>query len=170
MEFADRIIVYGFADRSSNKALQAAIGPAAKKVVKSFPTVKIAYINFADVVIVPNLIKHIVNPILRYINDCNTKEMKKQYSDKGLPWNPSMTTFVLVPELEGDLIKIFGLENAMEWYTFIVYNDKVEAVLHINTKDYAGEFLMTFTKITSEINKDKKSEDKTPEKKKSGKK
>lgn len=169
-DFADRIIVYGFADRSSNKGLQAVMGPAAKKVVKAFPTTKIAYINFADVVIVPNLMKHIVNPILRYINDSNTKEMKKQYSDEGIPWNPTMTTFILVPEWEGDLMEIFGLENAKLWYTFIVYNDKVEAVLDVNTKDYPGEFHKAFTKIISEMNKDKKAEDKPSEKKKSGKK
>lgn len=146
-DFSERIIVYSFADRNSNKPLQAAIGPAAKKVVKAYPNLKIAYINFADVVIVPSLLKHVVNPILRYINDSNSEEMKKQYEEEGLPWNEKITKFILVPEWEGDHMEAFGMEDAKNWVTFIVYKDKVHAVLDSRTKDYAGDFFKTFKKL-----------------------
>jgi hypothetical protein len=154
-DFLERVIVYSFADRTNSKTLQAAIGPANKKKVLAYPNVKIAYFNFADVVLAPNLMKYIINPILRYVNESNTKEMKKQYAEEGIPWNESMTTFMLIPEWDGDNLKVFGLENAAQWSVYITYQSKIYAVLDSKTKDFAKDYLDTFKTIV-ETNKLKK--------------
>ena len=148
-DFEEYIIVYTFADRNSNKHLQEVIRPAAKRVVEAYPDLKIAYMNFADVVAVPHFLRHVVNPILRYINDSNTKEMREYYESDGLPWNEEITPFILVPEWKGEHLKVFGVKDARDWVAFVTDRYTIHAVLDASTEDFAGVFFETFKELAA---------------------
>jgi len=54
---------------------------------------------------------------------------------------------MLITEWDGDYINALDMKDAKEWITFVVYKDKVEAVLDSSTKNYPEEFFKTLKKI-----------------------
>ncbi len=149
--YKEWIIVYSFSSRKSNDSLQKLIGHASRRIVKEHPELKIAYVNFADLMIIPGLLKGVVAPILRFINDSNNEELKKQYKEDGLRLDKNRTTYYMVPDWNGEHLKTFGLKDAGNFHCFITYKYQVKAVVDSTTQNLETEFNVSFNKIAKTI-------------------
>ncbi len=123
--FADRVIIYTFADRDSSDALMAWQEGANLEIALRFPALKLAYLNFADVSGVPGFLRYVVEPILAGINERATRKLEKQFQDAKLPLDPAQRKFHLIADWKGAYLKTFGLEDAAEWRCWVVSGGRV---------------------------------------------
>lgn len=149
------ICVYSFGDRKSNEPLQEAVYPASKAVLKRYPSLKIAYINIADLQAVPSPFKYIVKPILRQMYDGKMKRLRDEYKKEGLVFDDKTTRYYMVPDWSGEQLKAFYLEDAKDWYCYISYKNRIYAVLDKDTSDFTEKFSKTVKSISVKIKSDK---------------
>jgi hypothetical protein len=142
-DYRSRIIVFTFADRSSNKDLTTWIEPAGLEVARRYPDIKIAYVNFADVSAVPRLLRHVVEPILRRLNERTMKRSREFYANEGIP-SEERFAFHLIPDWDGKYIKAFGITDASRYYCWVVAHDRVVARLVQGEPEIERRFLEIF--------------------------
>jgi len=154
-EYQTRIIVYSFADRNSNKELTAWVEKAGLEVARRHPEFKIAYINFADVSAVPRLFRHVVEPILRHINEKTNKKSRDFYQRQGVNQDPERFAFHLIPDWDGEYLKVFGIKDAALYRCWIVVNDLVVATLDPSIPDIEKRFIEIFDNLAVSRHQDR---------------
>lgn len=139
-DIGDGIAVYSFADRKSSKKLMDWMENAQMKVIKKHPKLKITYFSFADLAAAPARLSHLVNPILKKVNDYAMKKMRKSYEAQGIDFRSLQTRFFMIPDWTGDFLQAFGLRDARDFQTFIAAGDKIVAVLDPSTPGVGEKF------------------------------
>lgn len=150
-DYKDWIIIYSFADRKNNKALMDWIGDAGIGVAKAHPEVKIVYINFADVTIVPYALRYMIIPILRLINRRSTEQMQETYASKGITIDSDKLRFVMVPDWTGKYLKAFRLPNAREYRTYVSLEGKILAIFDAQTQNIKDAYISFFDKLIASL-------------------
>jgi len=150
-EYYDWIIIYTFADRLSNKALRSIIGPAGLEVEKAHPNLKLLYLGFADLMVVPTMFSEMVTPILQMIMNKSNQDLEEAHKIWRVPLNTERARFFMIPDYTGHYIRSFGLENAKEYHVFIVYKRKVHATFDSFNPPYVDYYMPVFDKLAKFI-------------------
>jgi len=150
-DYKDWIVIYSFADRKNNKDLIGWISDAGIGVAKAHPETKIAYINFADVTMVPDALRHLVTPILRLINRRSTKTMIETYASKGVSIDSEKLRFVMVPDWTGKYLQAFRLPNAKEYRTYVSLEGKILGIFDAQTKNIKDAYISFFDKLIASL-------------------
>jgi len=150
-DYKDWIIIYSFADRKNNKALMDWIGDAGIGVAKAHPEVKIVYISFADVTIVPYTLRYVIIPILRLINRRSTEQMIETYTSKGITVDSDKLRFVMVPDWTGKYLQAFRLPNAKEYRTYVSLEGKILAIFDAQTQNIKEAYISFFDKLIASL-------------------
>ncbi|MCX5868064.1 MAG: hypothetical protein NT009_11440 [Proteobacteria bacterium] len=146
-DYQDWIIVYSLADRKSHKTLIAWIDDVGPRVAKAHPEVKIAYINFADVTIVPTPLRHLIGSILRLINQRSSDQMKEDYASQGVFIDSDKLRFVMVPDWTGKYLQAFRLPNAKNYRSYVTVEGKILAMFDAQTQNIKETFINFFDQL-----------------------
>ena len=122
-----RIQVITFADRESSDQLMAWMLKAAPEVMVRHPSLKVAYLGFADLQSVPSLFEHIVYPALKLVNARSEESMENAYRDHGITLRPESIAYHLTPDWEGQYLEKFGLQDASSFHCFVVQDGTIVA-------------------------------------------
>ena len=142
-----RILVVSFAGKDSSKRLETLMGPADLKAMKQHPAIELTYVNFADLTMVPPILEHVVNPVLRLLNDRVKKTMQESFRVNEVLDTAARAQFHLIPDWAGGYHASFGLENSEQFHCWIIFQNQVIAYLPEGTHDFTDRYLSTLSEI-----------------------
>jgi len=145
--YRDWVVVLSFADRDSSEAMKAWMGGAQVRATKSHPTLRVAYLSFADLSAVPGFLRGMVRPLLRRSFERSNEDLAKSYRDAGIEPEPSKVTFRFVPDWDGSHLETFGIEDAGSYRVWIAVGGRVVAALDGATPDVAERYVEAFDRI-----------------------
>ena len=105
------------------------------------PSAKLTYINFADVSIVPKMMRKVVRPVLRTINSHSLQQLERVYDEAGIIEGREDIVFHLIPDWSGEYLKHFGIREACDYCMWIEHNGVIVATLHEPMDDPATQFI-----------------------------
>lgn len=146
-DYREWVIVFSFADRKSNKPMMEWMEDAQIDVVRDHPELKIAFLSIADVAMVPSAFRYIVRPILRQINSSATKKLWNLYDEKGIDLKSVSVEFRMIPDWNGDHLKVFGLESAKEYKVYVTHRNQVLSYFDPETSDKKEKFYRSFHEL-----------------------
>jgi hypothetical protein len=150
-DFSDWIIVYSVADRESSDPLMEWREKVGLAVTRRYPGLKIANLNFADLTAVPSFMRHVVNPILRSINNRATEKMKKLYADKKIPLSDDTARFHLIPDYDGKYLEAMGVKDAEKFRCWLVKDGVVVATFTQGDPDLDAAYLKAFASFAGPV-------------------
>jgi hypothetical protein len=151
--YSNRIQIYSFADHNSADRLKEWMLKVQSTILDQYPHLSIVYFSFADLSLVPPLLKSTASMAMQYMNNRSVEQMQDFYQTKGITLNPQQTSFVLVPDWSGAYLQYFGIDHAEQFHCIIAYNHKVEANLSESSAGLSQTFLSTISRIADELEK-----------------
>lgn len=146
-EYQDTVRIYTFADRNSSGRLMEWLTDANIRIKRSRPSAKLTYVNFADVSIVPRMMRNVVQPVLRTINSRSLHQLQQVYDEAGITEGREDIVFHLIPDWRGDYLKQFGIADASRYCMWIEHGGKIAATLHEPVDDVAERFIACVSKL-----------------------
>ena len=104
------------------------------------PDLSFAFLNFADVSIVPELFQPMTLKIMRHINKGAKEDLRKAYEERGLELTTDRVRVHLTADWNGDFIKAFGIADAKQYHCWVIQGNRVVAHLVEGTPDIAARF------------------------------
>lgn len=148
-DYADRIVVYSFANRESSEWLTAWQQRAGVELRRRYPDLKVAFVGFADVSSVPKMLRGVVEPILRRINRSSVRDMNELYAEAGIEPRQDVQTFHLIPDWDGTYRKMFGLTHAEQWHVWLARDGRIAAALSGGDEDGGPAYLAAMAELVA---------------------
>ena len=149
--YTNRIQIYSFADHNSADRLKEWMLNVQSTILDQYPHLSIVYFSFADLSLVPPLLKSTASLAMQYMNNRSVEQMEDFYQTKGIKINPQQTSFVLVPDWSGAYLQHFGISSAEQFHCIIAFNRTVEANLSESTAGLSQTFLNTISRIADQL-------------------
>ena len=141
-DYRDTVRIFSFADRSSSGRLMDWLTDANIRIKKALPGAKLTYINFADVSIVPRMMRGVVHPVLRTINARSLQQLQRVYDEAGIDAGGRQDiVFHLVPDWSGKYLRQFGIADAANYCLWIDRGGEIAAALHEPADKIAEQFV-----------------------------
>ena len=143
----DYIVVYSFADRESSKDIMNVMEEPQLRLAKDHPELKAVFIAFADLAMVPKMLRRVVRPVIDKVNDYAMKSMRKNFGKKGVNLGSLDIKFYMVPDWSGEFIKAFGLKDAKDFKVFVTVKSEVVGIFDPSTPDISNKFCCLFDEL-----------------------
>jgi hypothetical protein len=133
--------VLTFADRESSEKMTEWLQAPGMEVARKYPNLRIAYLGFADMQIVPRLMRPVAEPILRRFNRRSQAQQDDVYIKAGVKIDRSRTAFHLVPDWDGEHLRSLGVADATVWRCWIAVNGRIVEAIDGNTPDGQARYV-----------------------------
>ncbi len=150
-QFDDWVIVYSFAGRESSDRVMNWQRDVGLTIAKRYPDLKVAYINFADLTIVPNLFRKVVTPLLKHMNQGAMEELLESYDEQGIQLNRARTDFYLVPDWSGEYLRVFRIPDTDKFHVWLAAGGKIRGYFVEGEEGLSEHYLDVFSRLVSPV-------------------
>ena len=138
------VVVYTAADRDSSGKLMDWQREVGLDLVRRFPHLKIAYVNIADVSMVPSMMRGVVEPVLRHISAGAQKELAANLAARGVVAGADAFRLYLVPDWSGEHLAALRVADASSFRVWVASQGRIAGVW---TDGRDGEMSTQFTRV-----------------------
>ena len=138
-QLVDKIQVVSFANQQNATKLRGWLREAGLKVARDYPDLDVVHLGFADVSGTPKMLKRMVAPLLRTINDISKTELEEAYGHDDVLY--------LAPDWDGSYMKQFGLRRSEKYTCWVVSHGKIIASFEQDAPHLAERFHSVFKDI-----------------------
>ena len=139
-DYNDWVQVWTFGNRKSCDRLTDWMRSSGIRAVTKRPELRFAFLNFADVSVVPALFQPMTLAIMRHINEGAKDDLREAYEKQGVELTPERARVHLTADWDGDFLKTLGIPDAEQYHCWIVHGGRVVAHLVEGTPDFASRF------------------------------
>lgn len=143
------VLVYTCADHSSYDGLLTWQGQVGVEVAKRHPDLPVAYLNVADVTVVPDALRPVVEPVLKKVVDNALSQLVGAYTAIGQPFNTAARQTFLIPDWDGRYLARLRLDGAPEYRAWIAVDGRVKAAFRPGEPNADARFLQVFAEAAA---------------------
>ena len=148
-DYSDRVQVWTIGNRRSSGRLTEWMGSVGLRSMTDRPDLRFAFLNFADVQVVPELFQPMTLSIMRHINEGAKEDLRRAYAERGIDLTPERARIHLTADWDGDFLKAFGIADAKQYHCWIVQGGRVVAHFAEGTPDIAARFAAVIASLVT---------------------
>ena len=147
----DKVWVVSVSDKDSSERLQSWLSGANIALLKRRLGLKIAYLNIADVTIIPGIFKGFVRGLMRDASEESREKMRARLRRDSIPEGTLFRWAHLIPDWEGDHLTRLGVEDGERFHCWIVYQGRVIASLPEGDPKLTLRYLSAMEKLKAQL-------------------
>ena len=147
----DKVWVVSVSDKDSSERLQSWLSEANIALLKRRLGLKVAYLNIADVTIVPGILKGFVRGLMRDASEESREKMRARLQRASIPEGTLFRWAHLIPDWEGEHLRRFGVENGERFHCWIIYQGRVVASLPEGDSKITLRYLGAMEKLKAQL-------------------
>ena len=122
------VVVYTAAEKDNSEELMEHHRAFTLQIIESLPEARVAYINVANVSMVPRMLHGVVRPILRHISAKADREFDELLQKSGTKVDSTRFRVHLVADWSGDTMAALGINEARPFRTWLACNQRIVGV------------------------------------------